>query len=81
MLEQKQENWFFFSFFKSNLQVHLWKGVIHLNVFNIEKEEDLLLVTIQYNPGSLASMETHMIADIKIIIDVDTAPFQMEHVG
>lgn len=48
---------FFFSFFKSNLQVHLWKGVIHLNVFNIEKEEDLLLVTVQYNPDSLASME------------------------
>lgn len=38
-------------------------------------------MTIQYNPGSLASMETHMLADIKIIIDVNTAPFHMEHVG
>lgn len=75
MLGQKQENC---CIFKPSLQFHLWKGAIHLNVFNIEKEKDLFLVIIQYSPGSLLSTEAQMLADIKIIIGVNTEPFHRE---
>lgn len=75
MLGQKQENCFIF---KPNLQFCLRKGVIHLNVFNIEKEKDLFSVIIQYSPGSLVSIEAQMLADIKIIIGVNTEPFHRE---